>query len=112
MRKIFFIVVTVLGLNGVMAGEFEKLSIPSNANAKYYVLEKSGIGDERVIVTKRVGSSGESYSKRLYNCADSTVKYLGDGDSLEEMNSSKEDKNLAPIVEGSIAHFVGIEACE
>jgi hypothetical protein len=88
------------------------LSIPSDSKAQYFVLEKSGNGLERTIVTKRMGSSGTSYSKRLYNCKSSTVKYLGTGDSLTEMASSRADQNMAPIVEGSIAYYVGVEACK
>jgi hypothetical protein len=56
------------------------LSIPSDANANFFVLEKSGKGPERTILTKRIESSGASFSKRLYNCKDDTVKYLGNGD--------------------------------
>lgn len=88
------------------------LSIPSDSNAKFFVLEKIGSGAERTIVTKRVGSSGTSYSKRLYNCTDRTVKYLGSGSTLAGMNSSQPDPNMSPIASGSIAYYVGIEACK
>ena len=86
--------------------------VPSDPKAQFFVLEKGGSGPERTIVTKRVGSSGTSYSKRLYNCKNSTVKYLGTGDSLTEMASSRADQNMGSIVEGSIAYFVGVEACK
>jgi len=88
------------------------LSVPSDPKAQFFVLEKGGSGSQRTIVTKRVGSSGTSYSKRLYNCADSTVKYLGTGDSLEAMSKSNPDPNMSPIVQGSIAYYVGLEACK
>ncbi|HSI45113.1 MAG TPA: hypothetical protein VK950_02960 [Methylophilus sp.] len=88
------------------------LGVPSDPKAQFFVLEKGGNGSERTIVTKRVGSSGTSYSKRLYNCKNSTVKYLGTGDSLTEMTSSRADQNMGPIVEGSIAYYVGVEACK
>lgn len=64
-----------------MAAE-KQLSVPSDPKAQYFVLEKGGKGAERTIVTKRVGPSGISYSKRLYNCKNRTVKYLGTGDSM------------------------------
>ncbi|BDO08206.1 hypothetical protein ACSZOL_22835 [Aeromonas hydrophila] len=88
------------------------LKVPSDSMAQFFVLEKGGEGAERTIVTKRTGSSGTSYSKRLYNCTDSTVKYLGSGDSLAEMESSGADQDMAPIVQGSIAYYVGVEACK
>lgn len=89
-----------------------QLSVPSDPKAQFFVLEKGGSGSQRTIVTKRVGSSGTTYSKRLYNCADSTVKYLGTGDSLESMSKSPPDANMGPIVQGSIAYYVGLEACK
>lgn len=88
------------------------LGVPSDSKAQFFVLEKGSSGSERTIVTRRVGSSGTSYSKRLYNCKNSTVKYLGTGDSLTEMASSRADPNMAPIVRGSIAYYVGVEACK
>jgi hypothetical protein len=53
------------------------LSIPSDANANFFVLEKSGKGPERTIVTKRIGASETSFLKYFYNYKDDTVKYLG-----------------------------------
>lgn len=88
------------------------VSVPSDPKAQFFALEKGGSGSERTIVTKRVGTSGVSYSKRLYNCANSTVKYLGTGDSLDAMSRSMPDPNMGPIVQGSIAYYVGIEACK
>lgn len=88
------------------------LSVPSDPKAQFFVLEKGGSGAERTIVTKRVGPSGTSYSKRLYDCKNNTVKYLGSGDSLAEMASSEPDPKMGPIVEGSIAYYVGLEACK
>lgn len=88
------------------------LNIPSDPKAEFFVLEKEGSSAERTIVTKRVGSSGSSYSKRLYNCHNNTVKYLGSGDSLSAMAASKPDPNMGPIVRGSIAYYVGREACK
>ena len=88
------------------------ISVPSDPKAQFFVLEKGGTGNDRTIVTKRVGPSGTSYSKRLYNCKNSTVKYLGTGDTLAEMKSSKPEPNMAPIVQGSIAYYVGREACK
>jgi hypothetical protein len=87
------------------------LSVPSDPKARFFVLEKGGKGAERTILTKRVGPSGTSYSRRLYNCSNSTVKYLGTGDTLDEMKKSKPDPNMGPIVPGSIAFYVGQEAC-
>ena len=105
-------VIVGLFLSIPVFGAEKPLNIPSDSKAQFFVLEKGGNGVRRTIVTKRIGSSGTSYSKRLYNCSNNTVKYLGTGDSLAEMAASKPDPNMAPIVEGSIAYYVGIEACK
>lgn len=89
----------------------EPFKIPSDAKASYVVLEKSGKGDIKTIVTRREGSSGVSFSKREYDCKRKLVRYLGSGDTLEQMSRSKPDPKLAPIVQGSIADYVGGIAC-
>lgn len=88
------------------------LSVPSDSKAEFFVLHKGGSGTQRTILTKRVGSSGVSYSERLFNCANNTGKYLGTGDSIAEMAASKADPNMGPIVNGSIAYYIGVEACK
>ncbi|WP_369991279.1 hypothetical protein [Pseudomonas xanthosomatis] len=87
------------------------LKVPSDTKATYTVLARDTSGNERSITTKRVGPSGTSYSRRLYSCSARTVKYLGSGDTLEQMQASKPDPQMAPIVSGSIADYVGAEAC-
>jgi hypothetical protein len=102
----------LLALTSISAVAAETpLDVPSDPKARYFVLEKVGKGAERTILTKRVGPSGTSFSRRLYNCSQGTVKYLGTGDTLEQMKRSKPDANMSPIVNGSIAFHVGREAC-
>ena len=87
------------------------LYVPSDSKASYTVLSRDASGNERTITTKRVGSSGTSFSRRLYNCADRTVKYLGSGETLDQMKASQPDPRMGSIVKGSIADYVGAEAC-
>jgi hypothetical protein len=87
------------------------LHVPSDSKATYTILARDTSGNERTITTKRVGSSGTSYSRRLYNCADRTVKYLGSGETLDQMRASQPDPRMGSIVKGSIADYVGAEAC-
>lgn len=110
MRKILLILFLALAAANAAAAEIP-LTVPSDAGAQYFVLEKSGPNPERTIVTRRIGSSGTTYSRRLYNCNDNTVKYLGTGDSIVAMNNSRPDPKMTPIVEGSIAYYVGRYAC-
>ena len=75
----------------------EEMRIPTDTKATYTVLDKDINGSMATIVTKRVGPSG---------------KYLGEGESLEQMKSSKSDSRMANIVEGSIADYIGRKACQ
>ncbi|HAJ7389262.1 TPA: hypothetical protein HNV44_10255 [Escherichia coli] len=89
-----------------------QISIPTDSKAKYTILEQDLNGSMATITTKREGSSGVSYSKRQYDCSAWTVRYLGSGDTLEGMQSSAPDKNMAPIVDNSIAYYIGQKACK
>ena len=90
----------------------EEMRIPTDTKATYTVLDKDINGSMATIVTKRVGPSGTIFTNRLYDCSSWTVKYLGEGESLEQMKSSKSDSRMANIVEGSIADYIGRKACQ
>lgn len=94
----------------VSASEY-KISIPTDSKADYTVISKGESEGLKTITTKRVGSSGESYSERAYDCAAMTVKYVGSGETLEQMKSSPADRSMSPITPESIADYVGREAC-
>ncbi|HBU6577870.1 hypothetical protein [Klebsiella oxytoca] len=88
------------------------ISIPTDSKAKYTIIDKSLNGSMATITTMREGPSGTSYSQRLYDCTSWTVKYLGDGDTLEQMKASKPDEGMSPIVDNSIAYYIGQKACK
>ena len=99
-------------ISGGSSNEVEsEVIVPSDPKAKYYVLDINGTKENPILTTKRVGPSGTSYSKRLFDCRTRAMKYLGDGDTLEEMNRSKPDPNMAPIIEGSIAWHLWLHVC-
>lgn len=108
--KLVFLLIGFL-VCATATAEEKPFHVPSDPKARYFVLGKGGHFEERIIVTKRVGSSGTSFSRRVYNCTTRMVKYLGSGDSIEAMNQSRPDPNMAPIVPGAIADYVGMEAC-
>lgn len=89
------------------------LTIAVDPAATWLVLEITGASSEALhtITTKRVGSSGETWSKREYNCRYSTVRYLGTSDSLEKMRASKPDPAMTQIGARTIADYLGREAC-
>lgn len=112
MRNIFlFFISLVVTLGQAIAGE-TPISVPTDSKAKYFLLEKSEANGKVTIVTKRIGSLGTSYSKRLVDCNNKTFMYLGEGDSLEEMKKSKPDTKMSPLAPGSISTYVANAACK
>jgi hypothetical protein len=109
MIRLSIILLTVSKVT-LIASEYEVL-VPSDPKAKYYVLEKGGTENNPTLTTKRVGASGTSFSKRVFDCKANTFKYLGDGDTIEEMNRSKPGEKMSPLVEGSIAWHLWKHAC-
>lgn len=93
-----------------------ELSMPTDPGAKFWVLEKkTKAADDRwrTIVTKRIGKTGlVSYSRREYDCLLGQVRYLGSGESWAGMEASKPSKDMGPIVDRSIAYYVGKEICK
>ena len=65
----------------------DELHVPSDPNANYFLLESRPLKNNLSVVTRRVGSSGESYSKREFDCKNSQFRYLGDGHTVAEMNA-------------------------
>lgn len=106
MRFLLFLVVASAS-STIFAAE-HSLPIPSDSKAQYFVLERGGSKKMPTMVTKRVGIS---YSKRIFDCEAGTVKYLGTGDSLEEMAASKPGPYMAPLVEGSTAFYQWRHVC-
>ena len=88
------------------------IQIPTDPKATYTILEKGNQDKLRTIVTKREGRSGVTYSKRLFNCSSNEVKYLGTGETVEQMENSKPDPKMSLIVGNSIAYYLSIEACK
>jgi len=84
------------------------ITISSDSNAQYFILENAN----QTITTKRIGSSGITYSKRLYDCKNRTVKYLGTGDTKEAMGQSTPDSKMGSISSGSIADELSLQVCK
>lgn len=95
----------------VLAAE-TPLSVPSDTKAQYFVLERDTKGNERKITTKRVGPSGIGYSQRLVNCSAGTSKYLGDGETREEMKESRPEGEMTQLTQGSVSFYVAKAACK
>ncbi len=95
-----------------LAADLVRVHVPTDPNARYTVVEVRKLGAGKAeITTKRDGPSGTSYARRLVDCPSKRFRYLGEGDTLEEMESSRPSPNMALLVAGSISYHVSRYAC-
>ena len=87
------------------------LSVPNDAAAKYFLLERHGSALSATLLMRRVGRSGVTYFQSHFDCLKHTVTYDGGGDSLEAVRRSTSGPFRVPIVEKSVDHDLWIEAC-
>lgn len=90
----------------------ELLSIPSDARAEYRVLSVERVqGGHIEIVTRRSGSSGVTFSKRLVDCRRQRFRYLADSETFEGLASGVPSPDWSDLVTGSISWHVVQRAC-
>ena len=88
------------------------LTIHTDLKGDYFLVER-GLNDGKpTLLVKRVVS--ETYShfiKREFDCAARTERYLGEGESLDEVAVSQPELESLPIVEGTIPDQLYRLAC-
>ena len=100
-------------VDGICAVSCPRISVSSDPKATYEVLQLRKVGAHHAeLTTRRKGQSGVSYAKRLYDCKRGYFKYLGSGDTLEEMKKAKPDARMTGVEDGSIASETGGYACQ
>ncbi|WEW97700.1 hypothetical protein P3T65_26300 [Pseudomonas nitroreducens] len=88
------------------------LNVPSDPKGRYTVLAVDQVDYSHVqIETLREGAGGRTYSRRLVDCGQAKIMYLGTGETLQEMLLERPDPGMAPIEDGSIAFYVAQRAC-
>lgn len=101
-----------LGRAAWAGSDLVPLNVPTDPKARYWVLEvdKAGTGQAH-IVTKRVGPSGTSFARRRVDCQQGRFQYVGEGDTLAELENAHRPSPLIKLVEGSISYYVSRFAC-
>ncbi|WP_050507828.1 hypothetical protein [Pseudomonas syringae] len=105
--------VLLLGMVTMSAFAQEEITIrvPNDPNAKHVLVHKSGKPTHRVIITKRIGLTGELYTKRSYNCEKRTVRMIGAGHTLEILEKQIDDWPENAVISRSVAEDIGMLAC-
>ena len=106
---VIFLPLLLLG----MPVKAQSIFVPSDPKAAYSVVGKpTRKGSDVVAVTKRVGPSGTSYSRRLVDCSSMTFRYLGEGDTLAEAMQDRGGSQMGDLVPGSISTYVALHVCK
>jgi hypothetical protein len=104
MRSNIALMVAIVGSLGALSTRADDtpIDIQTDVKGQYFLVEKGGTADTPTLVVKRAKAGYNHYVKREFNCAAHTVRYLGEGESLEEMAAAQPDPEAGPIEEGSI----------
>ncbi|MGE8393391.1 hypothetical protein HFV04_015795 [Pseudomonas sp. BIGb0427] len=81
-------------------------------DARYSIVSVSGDPSQRTVITQRVGISGTSYSARQFDCSARTVRFMGSGASLEDLQDAEADNELTPIFKGSLSRAISQVVCD
>ena len=88
------------------------ISIPNDLHARYVLIQKSGSLQERLIVVRRTSMSGIVYSRRVYDCAEDTVHFLGSGLTLKALDSDQIEWRVQSVATDTVASDIQRVACD
>ncbi len=97
---------------GAQAERFPTIDVPNDPAARYDVLMLVPVRDGALeIVTRRVGGSEATFVQREIDCRAGTMRYLGQGHSVDEMNADHRPYVLDSIDPDSISGHIADYAC-
>ena len=110
--KMLFVTV-VLSIVGILPGYARDiaLNIKTDVKGQYFLVEKTSRAKLVTLLVKRFTVQRSVYVKREFDCAANTVRYLGSGESMDEMEKDKADAKVYPIKKGSILDQLAVYAC-
>lgn len=104
MRSTTALILALAGSVGTLSAVADDtpIDIKTDLEGQYFMVEKGGTADKPTLVVKRAAPGYNHYIKREFDCAAHTVRYLGEGESLDEMNAVELDGDADPIEVGTI----------
>jgi hypothetical protein len=86
--------------------------LPSTPLSQDVTISISQTGQTRIVVTKRDFGVYQTYVKREFNCADSTVRFLGSSASPTGFNPEQQDKYFSRVDDAFLPSAMLSEACK
>lgn len=113
MNHKILLVTIALWLPGILPGYAKDmaLNIKTDVKGQYFLVEKTSRAKRVTLLVKRVTTQRTVYVKREFNCAAHTVRYLGSGESMHEMEKDIADAKARAINKGSISDQLSTYAC-
>jgi hypothetical protein len=95
-------------------GETRSIPYASDPNAKFEILSNKPLANGNIeVMTKRIGPSGTSFSRREISCSEYEYRYLGEGDTLEEaFIDGSNPGEMSALTGMSASSDVANEACK
>jgi hypothetical protein len=87
----------------------EKLPVPADPKATYYVVERSGTPDARTIIVRRVEGTATTFVRRENDCTKKTSKTVAEGPTLAALGAKNEQP--AALLPGSVEDVLWQNAC-
>jgi len=112
MQRCILIAVVVLAASAARAAD-TPIDIKTDLEgAKFFIVEKGGTATNPTVLVKRADAAAKIYYvKREFDCRAHTVKTVGQGESLTEVNKPLKDATMRPIASGSIADQLARHVC-
>ena len=87
------------------------IHIKTDLKGEFFIVEKGGTPQRPTLIVKNTGPGFTNYIKREFDCEAHTMRYLGDGESLDAIAASKPELEMREIREGSISDQLARQVC-
>jgi hypothetical protein len=107
----FLLPAALIAIPVAQADDAMPLDIKTDLDAAYFLIEKGGTDNNPTVVVKRTGPGDLYYTKREFDCAAHTVRYLGEGATLEAMENAEPATDAHPLKADSIPEQLSRLVC-
>lgn len=90
----------------------DSIILPSHSLSQDSTVSISQADQTRIVITKRDFGDYKTYVKLEFNCADSTVRYLGSSASPTGFDAGLQDKYFSKVGETFVPPSLLSEACK
>ena len=99
-------------MSGTVSAQAVNVAVPSDSKASYQIFVKPMNG-ALLVISKRSGPGGVSFSAREVHCNTMKFRYLAEGDTMDVMMRNIRDTDpMSGLTNGSISYYIAHAACK